>query len=139
MTEDENQLRLLSIFHYVCGGLAAVFACIPIIHLVVGLVIILAPEKMGSGKNPPPALVGWLFVLLASAFILAGWCFAVLIAWAGRCLNRRLHYTYCMVMACVACLFMPFGTVLGVFTIIVLVRPSVKALFDLNTQRSGST
>ncbi len=27
------------------------------------------------------------------------------------------------------CLFMPFGTVLGVLTIIVLMRPSVKALF----------
>jgi hypothetical protein len=33
-------------------------------------------------------------------------------------------------MAGVACLFMPFGTVLGIFTIIVLVRPQVKALFD---------
>jgi hypothetical protein len=32
-------------------------------------------------------------------------------------------------MACVACLSVPLGTVLGVFTIIVLMRPSVKALF----------
>jgi len=33
------------------------------------------------------------------------------------------------VMACVECLFIPFGTILGVFTIIVLLRESVKALF----------
>jgi hypothetical protein len=32
-------------------------------------------------------------------------------------------------MAGVECLFMPVGTVLGVFTIIVLVRDSVKELF----------
>ncbi len=37
---------------------------------------------------------------------------------------------FCLVMACVACLFMPFGTVLGVFTIIVLARPSVQTLFS---------
>jgi hypothetical protein len=33
-------------------------------------------------------------------------------------------------MAAVACIFVPFGTVLGVLTIIVLTRPSVRALFD---------
>jgi hypothetical protein len=32
-------------------------------------------------------------------------------------------------MAAIACMLMPFGTVLGVFTIIVLMRPSVKELF----------
>ena len=33
-------------------------------------------------------------------------------------------------MAGIECIFMPFGTVLGVFTIIVLMRPSMKELFD---------
>ena len=61
---------------------------------------------------------------------LFGWAFAACVAYAGRCLNERRHYTFCMVMAGIACMFMPFGTILGVFTIIVLVRPSVKALFN---------
>jgi hypothetical protein len=30
-------------------------------------------------------------------------------------------------MVCAECLFIPFGTILGVFTIIVLLRESVKA------------
>jgi hypothetical protein len=32
-------------------------------------------------------------------------------------------------MACIECLFIPFGTILGVFTVVVLSRESVKALF----------
>ncbi len=36
---------------------------------------------------------------------------------------------FCFVMGCVECLFMPFGTVLGAFTILVLNRQSVKGLF----------
>jgi hypothetical protein len=32
-------------------------------------------------------------------------------------------------MACVECLLIPFGTILGASTIIVLLRESVKALF----------
>jgi hypothetical protein len=35
------------------------------------------------------------------------------------------------VMAGVECIFAPFGTVLGVFTIIVLMRESVKQLFTV--------
>jgi hypothetical protein len=67
--------------------------------------------------------------LIGGVFILGGWTGAALIAWAGRCLARRMHYTYCLMMAGVACVFMPFGTVLGVFTILVLVKPGVKAAF----------
>ncbi len=34
-----------------------------------------------------------------------------------------------LVMAGIECLFMPFGTALGVFTIIVLIRDDVKTMF----------
>ena len=36
---------------------------------------------------------------------------------------------YCLVVAAIECLFIPFGTVLGVFTIVVLNRSSVRSLF----------
>ena len=36
-------------------------------------------------------------------------------------------------MAAISCAFMPFGTVLGVFTLIVLLRPGVKELFGVGT------
>jgi hypothetical protein len=35
-------------------------------------------------------------------------------------------------MAGVECIFMPFGTVLGAFTLVVLLRESVKQLFTGN-------
>jgi Ca2+/Na+ antiporter len=132
MTQDEDHLRLLAIFHYVCAGLAAFVSCFTIIHVVMGVVMIVAPEKMD--KNPPPAALGWIFVVMGSLFFLAGWAFASLLAWAGRCLQKRKHYTFCLVMGGVACLFMPIGTALGIFTIIVLSRPSVKSLFGVNAR-----
>ena len=127
---DNEHLRLLSIFHYVKGGITALFACIPIIHLVIGLVFIIAPHSFGHGSNQPPAFIGWFFVVFALVFILLGWTFAVLVLIAGRCIARRKHYTFCFVVACVECLSVPFGTVLGVFTILVLNRQSVKELFN---------
>jgi hypothetical protein len=55
---------------------------------------------------------------------------ATCILMAGRCLSRRKGYSFALVMACVECLFVPFGTILGVFTIVVLSRESVRALFS---------
>jgi len=132
VTQDEDHLRLLSIFHYVVAGLAAFLACFPIIHLVIGLAFILAPHTFeGKGERPPPWF-GWVFVIFASIIITLGWTFAAFIFATGRSLSRRRRYLFCLVMAGVECLFMPFGTVLGVFTIIVLMRESVKQLFTAN-------
>jgi hypothetical protein len=52
------------------------------------------------------------------------------IAFAGRFLRRRTHRTFCLAVAAVSCLFTPFGTVLGVFTLIVLSREGVRQAFD---------
>jgi hypothetical protein len=133
MNQDEEHLRLLSIFHYVCAGLGALCACFPIFHLIFGLILMLKPESFGPGNNQPPTWFGDFLVAFASVIILLGWIFAGLLAYAGRCLARRKNYTFCIVMAGISCMFMPFGTVLGIFSIIVLVRPSVKALFNGGT------
>jgi hypothetical protein len=130
-TQDVEHLRLLSIFHYVVAGLAALFACIPSLHLFIGIAMVSGWGDFAE-QDPMLGAMGWFFIVFASMFILTGWAFACCLAFAGRFLSQRRRYTYCLVMAGVACMFAPFGTVLGVFTIIVLVRDSVKSLFGLD-------
>lgn len=138
MTQDEDHLRLLSIFHYVLGGVAGLFAFFPIIHLVFGLIFVFSPEKFEGGNGAPPVVLGWLFVIVAAGIMTMGWIFAACVVAAGRFLAKRKHHTFCLVMGGVECLFMPLGTVLGVFTLIVLMRESVKALFAPNQQSKSS-
>lgn len=126
MTEDEKNLDLLAIFHYVLGGLTALFACFPLIHVAVGLALVFG--KL-DGPNPPPAVFGWLFVAIGGFFVLAGWALAVAIAVAGAKLKRRTSRTYCLVVGALECMLMPLGTVLGVFTLLVLMKDSVKGIF----------
>jgi hypothetical protein len=130
VNQDVEHLRLLSIFHYVVGGMIALFSCIPIIHVVLGVVMVAAPALFGPGPQHPPPFFGLLFILIGGAIILFGWTLAGLVVYAGRCLSRHQRYLYCLVIAALSCLFMPVGTVLGVFSIIVLTRPSVKQLFQ---------
>jgi hypothetical protein len=136
MDEDTQQLHLLSMFHYVVAGLVGLMGCFPILHLTVGIAAVMGALNDGAG-SAPPALFGWFFIVMAVAAIASMWTIAVAILFAGRKLAARSSYTYCLVMAAVECMFMPFGTVLGVFTIVVLMRPSVKQLFGYPDGKSG--
>lgn len=129
MNQDLEHLKLLSIFHYVVGGMAALLACIPFIHFFMGLAMLTGwfPD---ADPDAPLGVIGGVLMLVAGGIILAGWTFAGLLVLAGRRLAARRSYTFCVVMAGVACMFMPFGTVLGVFTLVVLLRPSARALFE---------
>lgn len=136
---DNEHLRLLSIFHYVKGGISAFFSCIPIIHVILGLVMIIAPHVFGHGNDQPAAFIGWLFVILGISIILLGWSFAALTVIAGRCIARRRHWTFCFIWACAECLSIPFGTALGVCAILVLNRKSLRELFNLRTTVAART
>ena len=128
MSQDEEHLRLLSIFHHIAGGLTAIFALFPLIHLAIGLFLLLAPEKLEMNQAAP-RFVGWFFVIIPAVFIVCGLTLAVCMIVSGRFLAGRRHYLFCLVTAAVECIVMPFGTVLGIFSIIVLMRDSVKGMF----------
>lgn len=127
MNNDKEQVQLLSTFHFILGGLTALFACIPFIHVAVGIAMLTG--AFHDMHNPPPPFVGVMFVALGGTFITLGWTLAILLLVAGRRLRQLRSYKYCFVVACISCALMPLGTVLGVFTILVLSRPTVKAMF----------
>lgn len=136
MNEDESHLGSLAVAHYVVGAIMVCFACIPLIHTFIGLAVILdigdMQQTMAEGPDgPPPVWFGWLFFLMGLSFFLVGQAVSITVILSGRFLNQRKRYWFSFVVACIACTFMPFGTVLGVLTLIVLCRPSVKALYGM--------
>jgi hypothetical protein len=136
---DAEHLKLLAVFHYVLAGLAVLFGSLPIIHVLFGIMMVnskipMPPPPSGATGAPVmtgfPAAFGWMFIVMGSAFIFISWVYAGLMFYSGRCLSARRKWTFSFVMACISCIQVPLGTALGVFTILVLQRPSVKALFD---------
>ena len=129
--QDVEHLKILSILYYVWGGLTACFSCFGLFYVVFGLVAVIAGTQQHQGG--PPAFVGGILMFVGVVFVLLGATVGGLTIWAGRCLAQRKRYMLCFVMACIACLSVPLGTALGVFTIIVLQRPTVKAMFEQPT------
>jgi hypothetical protein len=131
MNRDKEHLQLLAIFHYVVAGLAALFSFFPLLYTTVGAIFIFAARHGTAkpGEDLPPEFLGWIFAVLGSLLFLIGIAMAICILITGRSLALCKHYSFAVVMACIECLFIPFGTILGVFTIIVLSRESVRGLF----------
>jgi hypothetical protein len=127
--EDIKNLDLLSLFHYILGGITALFACIPFLHVFIGLAMISGKFFEEANGSAPPPFIGWLFVIMGLVFILLGWCLALFMVVTGKKLKSRKNRMFCMVVAGVECIFMPFGTVLGVLTLIVLNKDSIKEIF----------
>ena len=128
MDQDREHLRLLATFHYVVAAIVGLFSLLPAVHLLIGLGMV-SGSLATRRPEPVAAILGWFLVLFAGCFILMGLAFAVCLAVAGQSLAERKRYLFCIVVAAMSCLFAPFGTLLGVFTLVVLSRPSVKALF----------
>ena len=132
MDRDTEQLHLLGIFHYVVAGLAALFSFFPLLYTTVGVIFIFAARHGTAkpGEDLPPEFLGWIFAVLGTLLFLIGIAMAICILITGRSIALCKRYSFVLVMACIECLFIPFGTILGVFTIVVLSRESVRGLFS---------
>lgn len=127
MENDIQHLKLLSIFNYVFGAINAMFSCFFIIYIVMGAAML--NGAMG-GPSAPPKAIGWMFIIMGSFGIIWGLVLSILMIILGRKLARHKAWMFCIVAAGIECLVIPLGTVLGVFTIVVLTRDPVKQLFQ---------
>jgi hypothetical protein len=127
---DADHLRLLAIFHFI----AAAFACFGILfvcgHYALMHAFMSNPGMWTSPNAPNPAeffaLFRWFYLVFGLWFIGSG----VLNILSGFFLRARKHRIFSIVVACINCLYMPLGTILGVFTILVLARDTVREVYE---------
>ncbi|MFK7776700.1 MAG: hypothetical protein QM501_01095 [Gimesia sp.] len=88
-------------------------------------------------KTNPEVQVG-LFIGFGFILFLIGIAILFCIILAGQSLAQYENYTLCMSVAIAECLIFPIGTLIGVYTIIILRRDSVKKIFAEQKEESGS-
>jgi hypothetical protein len=132
MDEDIRYLNLLAIFHLIVAGIVGFFSCAPLLNLFIGIPTLEGvPYALEQGEFlSQQILAPILYILLPVGMTVIGWMFAIAIGLNGYYIKNRKWLAYCLVMGGVETIFMPFGTVLGVFTIILLTKKSIKNLFD---------
>jgi hypothetical protein len=149
-----ERLRLLALGYYVKGAVGAIFISFLLFHFVFLLGFSFMPE---SAWNPPPkrattaeslsvtptpaprpvnqeppVVMFRIFAAVIGVIILLGWTFGALTIYAGRCVHRRRHRVFIYVMAGLNCPLIPWGTLLGVATFILLQSPAGQREFGLS-------
>ena len=147
--EDVEHLSALSIGHFILAGVALLGAVPTLVYGLAGAKLM---DEFGSdlsmamGDIPgqpgadtfggsPDAMLQDLSTLvntlIVAAVVLAG-VSAVHLFVVGWQIRQRRWWTFCYLTGWGECLMFPFGTILGIFTILVLSRPSVKRLFGVD-------
>jgi hypothetical protein len=129
--QDRSHLTTLAVCHYVLGGLQAFVGLFFAIYIVLGIAFLSGGFGTPPGNPREIHLIGTIFIVMGCVGLLLGVGVGVLTILAGRCLQTQRKRTFCMVMAGINCMFVPLGTVLGVFTFVVLGRPAVQQAFAI--------
>ena len=131
---DEEHLRLLALFHYVSGALTCAGSLLAALWAAfVGAMFTAFPAEAQAGLSEEalrqmqvmPKVMAGVVAIMAVAGVMYG----VLEIVAGRCVSQRRARVFTIVVAVPRLLFMPWGTILSVCTMIVLERASVEALY----------
>ena len=126
---DNEHLKLLSIFHYILAGFAFAGLLFLCVHFLFMATFFTNPAIFNSPKHPggPPVefllpFFMFFYLVFGGMLMLSG----ILNLLSANFLRQRTHRTLSLVTAGLNCLHIPFGTALGVFTIMVLTRASVR-------------
>ena len=130
---DEEHLRLLALFHYVFGGLGVAFSLLGVIWTIVMATMFASfpPAAEGTAEEAArqfkmmPAFMMAFFGVMAAFGVVYG----ILQIVSGRCLARRRARLFTLIVALPGLIFLPYGTLLSVFTFVVLERASVERLY----------
>ena len=128
---DAEHLNLLSIFHFVGTGFAVIGMLFLLAHYAMLHTVFDNPKMWENQKGGPPpaeffAIFKWFYLIFGIWFAASG----VLNVMSGLFIRARKRRTFSMIVAGINCVHVPLGTVLGVFTLIVLMRDSVRESYE---------
>jgi hypothetical protein len=131
LKRDREHLKLLSIFHFVFGGLALAGIGFLFVHYFIMHTAFSNPDMWKSQPKamPPKAFLDafiW-FCPFMGLMLLIGLVRNVL---SGLFRCQKTNRLFSLIVAGLNCVQIPFGTALGVFTILVLSRDSVRQLYS---------
>ena len=130
---DDEHLRLLSYGYIFSGVMTGLFSLLGLVYAGMGLIMSRffaeAAQNAARAESIPPESLGTIVGIFGAVFFLIAITLAAAKLWTARCIKRRQSRIFCMVVAGICCLGVPYGTVLGICTFLVLGRQSVITQF----------
>ena len=122
--KNNSNLQALEICHYIWGGLICLMGLFPLIYVAFGIAFV--SDVFGtSTQGGPPAEFGYFFIAIGLFVTAIAQTVGILNIFSGRNIRQRRGKILTMVLAGLNCFSVPFGTILGVFTLVILSQEDV--------------
>ena len=126
---DVEHVRLLGMLYCVSAGITSFFGLFPLFYVLMGGMMTMVPANEMGPQAAAFQSMGAMFATIGLFAFLFAQALAALKAIAGYSLLKRRNRLFCLVVGGISCLGIPYSTILGVFTFVVLLRDSVRELF----------
>jgi hypothetical protein len=126
-----HDLKLLSVGYYIQGGIAA-FYTVMVAGYIGFMGTMLAAFGAAAQRNGQKPIPEFVIPLVTGVFVVVtvfSLSIAICLLLAGYWLRRYRNKLFIFIVAGLSCLSVPYGTVLGIFTFMVLRRPVAEQLF----------
>lgn len=127
---DAGHLDLLAILHFVLAGFSALGLGFMFFHWLLMKTMLSDPRAWQSDGPPPETILSAMFclyLLMGMVLLIAG----LVNLLSGLFIRKRRHRLFSIVVAGMNCMAFPLGTALGGFTLVVLLRESVRERYRL--------
>jgi hypothetical protein len=139
MNKDIDHLKLLGILHTIWGVLAILFGLLfGIMYIGIGAAAAASPNTTSEETGMPAGTFAGIFIVLGIVFLVLAVIYGILMIMAGSKLRQQRGYGFCFFVSILDLLGFP-SIILGIFTLIVLNRPTVKELFKGGVLPPGAT
>lgn len=123
----KKHLSTLSVLHYVNGGLTCFGGLFLLFFVFLGH--FLGSDLVQESGDAPPRAIGAFLIVLGWVLFVFVEVMGILNILSGRYLAQHRNRGFSLVIAAIECLNFPLGTALGVWTIVVLNDPEVRAAY----------
>ncbi len=131
---DISHLEMLSVFYWILGGLGLFASFFIFIYGVIFGAIFYNDFMREIIGTVGPNIMDMIAVIYLSIFLMVFSLSILQIIQGFKLMNRR-HRGFSIFVACFSLFAFPLGTILGIFTLIALSRPTVKELYFKEMER----
>jgi len=127
---DNEHLNLLSLFHLISGIFTLVYSVFMALYFGFVTFILNMGNKLNAANSDFPFefmnAIMFVFTIVLFIAIILG----VAKIFCSKFIKQKTNRVFCIVICCIECFSFPYGTLLGVLSIMVLNRNSVKEIYN---------
>lgn len=111
---DQEHLRLVKLGFYIMAGVGGLISLFSLVYIGLGGMLASGAIPIGNGRHDEARTTALLLGGIGIAVLLIGLTVTFLAYLAGRSIGIRRRRNFCIIIAGLCCLQIPWGTAIGV-------------------------